>query len=547
MTSPARPVFDLLAESLDAHGVAHMFGLIGDANLYMVDAWVRRGNGTYTPCAHEGSAVLAALGYAQVSGAVGVATITHGPALTNIISALAEGAKGGIPAVVLVGDTAPEDLEHLQKIDQREIIKATGAGFIEMRSPATAAQDLAKAFRRAALERRPVVFNMRADLQWQLTEAQPVVLPAPVLRAAVLEDDIFDQALGMIASARRPVILAGRGAISDAARDAMLRLAARLEAPVATTLKARGLFHGAAFDLGVMGTLSRPVAVETIAKSDCIIAFGASLSRLTTDREALVKGKRVVQVLADPLENDRRTDHGLTLIADPVLMAERMIAVLDDAEIPPSGATGPDLAEALAAEAASYAADLPFATTAPGTVDHEPAMRQIGRALPADRVLVADLGRFVPGAWRQIGVSHPKHLVYSCNFGGIGCGMGEAIGAARAAGERRTVLVAGDGGFMLGGLTELTTIVRQKLNLTIILCNDGSYGAEHIQFTGKGMSPALSMTAPPDFTAMARAIGLPAMQVTSQEELAAALDWLPAQTGPCLLELRLDPMLVMMD
>ena len=304
---------------------------------------------------------------------------------------------------------------------------------------------------------------------------------------------------------------------------------------------------GADFDLGVMGTLARPVAIETIAASDCVIAFGASLSRLTTDREALIRGKRVVQVLADPLENDRRTDHGLLLIADPVRMADRMVAVLDEAEIPPSGAAGPDLAEALANEAASYAADLPFAATAPGTVDHEPTLRRLDQLLPKDRILVADLGRFVPGVWRQMGVSHPRHLVYSCNFGGIGCGTAEAIGAARAAGLRRTVLVAGDGGFMLGGLTELATIHREKLNLTIILCNDGSYGAEHIQFTNKGLSPALSMTAPPDFTALAMAIGLPAMRITSVDELTAALDWLPLQSGPCLLELRLDPDLVMMD
>src|SRR4051794_37055307 len=101
MSEPSeRPVHELLADSLDGHGVSHLFGLMGDANLFMVDAFVRSGKGRYVACAHEGSAVLAAIGFAQASGRTGVATITHGPALTNVITALVEGVKGCVPVVI---------------------------------------------------------------------------------------------------------------------------------------------------------------------------------------------------------------------------------------------------------------------------------------------------------------------------------------------------------------------------------------------------------------------------------------------------------------
>lgn len=540
-------VHQILARSLEAHGVEHLFGLIGDANLYLVNEWVLSRTGYYTPCAHEASAVLAALGYAQVSGRVGVATITHGPALTNVTTALAEGAKGGIPAVILGGDTPPHDREHLQKIDQREIVKATGAGFVEMRTPQTAASDLALAFRRAALERRPIVFNMRSDLQWAETEMDPIVLPLPAIRSAVVEDARFDEALGMIASARRPMILAGRGAIAAEAKDAIVMLAQRIQAPLATTLKASGLFHGAEFDLGILGTLARPVCLETVTRSDCVIAFGASLSRLTTDGGKLLAGKRVIQILADPLENDRRTDHDVLLIADPAEMARKIVEVLDMAEIPPSGNTDPELAQALRTEAQDYAAYVPFAASAAGTVDYRAALRRIETALPVDRVLVTDLGRFVVGAWQNLTVNDPRNLVFSANFASIGCGLGEAIGAARAAGSRTTVLIAGDGGFMMGGLTELATVRRERLDLAIVVCNDGSYGAEHIQFTAKGISPDLSMTSPPDFSAVARAMGIEALRVGNEAELDAALILLGQFKGPRLIELMLDPDKVPMD
>ena len=233
-----------LAQAIVGHGVTHLYGLVGDANLFMVDSYVDTGLGRYVACTHEANAVLAAIGFAQTTGRTGVATITHGPALTNVTTALAEAARGGIPLVVLCGDTPPGDVQHLQKIDQREVVAATGATFVEMRRPETATQDLARAFRIAAHRRCPVVFNMRVDLQWETVQDEEKVTPAPDFALAPASGQALEEAVGMLASARRPLILAGRGAIDPGARSALLELAARIEAPVSTTLKAQGLFHG---------------------------------------------------------------------------------------------------------------------------------------------------------------------------------------------------------------------------------------------------------------------------------------------------------------
>lgn len=534
-------VFELLAQSLDQHGVDQLFGLIGDANLYMVHAWASAGSGQYTGCAHEANAVLAALGYAQVSGRTGVATVTHGPGLTNAITALVEGVRGGIPMVLLCGDTPPDRRDHLQKIDQREMVKAAGAGFIEMRRPDTAAIDLARAFRRAALERRPIVFNMRVDLQWLEVDTSPVVLPIPSVRHCVVEGDDLDLALGIIASAKRPCILAGRGAIAADAREAILKMAERIEAPVATTLLASGLFHGEPFNLGVLGTLSRPVALDTIAKSDCVIAFGASLTIFTLGGGrvgGLLSGKRVVQILGDWSENERRTDHDVLLIADPALMANAIVEALDLAEIPPSQNANQELADALLQEATTWAEPLSIKPTAPGTIDCVPALRRIHQALPVDRTLVTDVGRFMLSAWRNFPVNHPRHFVGTFHFASVGLGLGQAIGAAP---ERLTVLVVGDGGFSMGAMTDLATVVREQLNVAIVLCNDGSFGAEYVQFTSKNLSPAMSLTNPPDCVAMATSAGLAACRVTNPDELDIALALLAEGTGPRLVELRLDP------
>src|SRR5690606_12249701 len=115
----------------------------GDANLYMVDSFTREYGGRYLGAANEAGAVLMALGYATVSGRVGLATVTHGPAVTNTLTALVEGVKSLTPMVLLCGDTAAHDRGNLQDIPQREVILSTGAGFEQMRSAATATDDLA--------------------------------------------------------------------------------------------------------------------------------------------------------------------------------------------------------------------------------------------------------------------------------------------------------------------------------------------------------------------------------------------------------------------
>src|SRR5690625_4512308 len=111
-------------------------------------------------------------GFARASGGLGVVTVTHGPALTNTVTALVDGVMGRVPMLVIAGDTPRHDGSNVQNIAQREFIVPTGAGFEEIRSAATGLSDLATAIRRAHQECRPIVLNVPADLWWQAIEYQ---------------------------------------------------------------------------------------------------------------------------------------------------------------------------------------------------------------------------------------------------------------------------------------------------------------------------------------------------------------------------------------
>jgi len=526
-------VYQSIARATREHGVETMFGLMGDANLFMVDSFVRDCGGRFVPAAHEGSSVLMALAYALVSGKVGVTTVTHGPALTNCATALTEAARGHIPMVVLAGDTPVDNPRHLQSIDQRELVKTTGAGFEQLRAPDTVGKDVARAFYRAQVERRPIVLNMPADFMWAETEHDMQVLDVFTAPGGVAEGETLDNAIGMIASARRPLILAGAGATG--ARDQLIKLADRLEAPLATTLKAKGLFNDHPYNIDIFGTLSTPAAYDLMAQADCIICFGTALHDFTTDRGKLMKDKRIVQVDIEPEAIGGGLHPDAALVADAGLTAETIVYWLNEAEIPPSGFTKELDVKALTHH--PVGAD----KSGEGCVNYERALDVLEEALPRDRVLVTDGGRFMTEAWCRISAPDPQSFVCTVNFGSIGLGLQEAIGVGVAAPGRPVVMFTGDGGFMMGGINEFNTAVRLGLDLIVIVANDSAYGAEHIQFTDRKMDPSLTEFHWPSFAQVARSLGGDGVEVRSMADLERGIAAMAARTGPFLIELHLDP------
>ena len=526
--------YEAIASCIKDHGIDTMFGLMGDANLFMVDDYVRKHKGTFVPVAYEGSAVLMALSYSKFSHSVGVATVTHGPGFTNCITALVEGVRGNVPMVLLCGDTPVLNPENLQNIDQRELVKATGAGFMPIRSPETIAQDIAKAFNRASIEKRPIVLNMPADFMWQEVEYVKTILTVfddPVL---VTEGKNFEDAIGIIASAKRPIVLAGGGAIG--ADQKLINLANRLEAPLATTLRAKAMFNDHPYNLDIFGTLSTPSTYETIDKSDCIIAFGASLHHFTTDHGALLKGKRVV-VINNKIEDiSKNYQPDSALIGDVGLTADNIVHWLNEAEIQPSGFTNELDSELLTKHPITKSKSSPK-----GTINFCEALEKLEDVLPKDRVLVTDGGRFMTEVWCRISAPNAESFISSTSFGSIGLGLQFAIGAGFSITDKPIVLFTGDGGFMMGGINEFNTAVRLNQDLITIVCNDSAYGAEHIQFIDRDMDPSLAQFEWPSFANVATSLGGHGIEVSSIQQLETALKMIRERTKPILIELKLDP------
>lgn len=530
-------VAEALAHGLDALGVEVLFGLAGDANLLMLHALLEKGDVEYVAAAHEAASVAMASGYAHVTGKVGVATVTHGPGLTNTVTALVEAVKSSMPVVLISGDTPTIAEQHLQNIPQRALIESTGAGFQAARTAETVVEDLAVAARRALVEGRPVVLNVPVEMQDEDVNYNPPVPYSPP-QPRLVDLDALDAALGVLVSARRPILLAGRGALG--AREALVELARRLGAPLATSLRAKDLFASEDTSLGIFGSLSSPATLEVIGRSDCIVAFGASLNFHTTVSGSLLDGKAVVHCEIDPRQIGRFQPVEVGVTGDVRTVAETMLTWLDEAEIVPS-----DFADEAASVLAAHAV-VPSELSTDTTIDIRTFVREFDAMLPPARQLVFDGGRFIIETARNLHVPEPTHFVWPLGFGSIGLGVSHAVGAAFGRRDVATVAIVGDGGFMMGGIADIHTAVTHGLGLIVLIFNDQSYGAEYIQLKNRGLDPRLSRNDWPEFSPLVRALGATAFVVRCPDDLGPLRELLDTRAAgdTVVVDVRLDPELV---
>lgn len=517
-----------IAQRIVDLGVKVVFGLIGHGNFEIVDELVSSHQVRFVAANREDAAVVAADAYARTTGSLGVATVTHGPGLTNTITALHESARAGSPLLLLVGDTDREVGSHEQDIDQAATVAPTGAAFVALRSPESALADLSSAVRMAHLEYRPVVFNMPVDIQKAHGPEYTPVSP-PLTEGRIAPDlESLDRALGVIASARRPLIVAGRGATDTTTRDDILTLSTLIGAPVSTTLLSRGLFQGQPLDAGILGTLSIDSTVEIAAAADCLIAFGASLNRYTTADGSLVANKSLVHV-------DRRPQaiakwHPVTagVIGDSGATASQMSAMLGGS--PARTWLDPKPSESPEPEV-HHGAD--------GIIDGRDLMVRLDKILPPNRQVVTDVGGFLRTALRYLPTTWPSKTIVPGSFGSIGLGVSAAIGVAVAEPTLPVVAVVGDGGFMMGGLGEFETAARNHLNIIVVVMNNGGYEIERRALRDANRPTSLADLAWPDLAPIAKAMGGIGMTVRGGKDLTSMAGAIASTRRPLLIDAQL--------
>lgn len=531
-------VAEALGRGVAQLGVRHCFGLVGSGNFHLANAMIASGV-RFVAARHETGALTMTDAYARSSQSLGVCTVHQGPGLTNAITGLTEAAKSRTPLLLLTAETTSPLSNFF--VDVGALAAGAGAVHRRLDSPESAVEDLRAAAAIAVGERRTVVVSMPLEIQaTELSPALQLAPPAPPVAKAATARDV-EALADMLRSAKRPLIIAGRGAVLSGAREPLEQLAERTGALLATSAVGYGLFAGDPWYLGISGGFASPVAAELIPESDLIVAFGASLNMWTTRRGNLVgREARVVQVDVDEsaLGAHRRLDLGL--VGDCAETARAVTSALGSHTS--NGWRRDDIAQRIRDGGWR---EQPFEdVSGGGHIDPRALSIALHGLLPANRTLAIDSGHFMGWAPMYLDVPDGGSFVFTQSFQSIGLGLATGIGAAIARPDRITVIALGDGGALMS-LPELETLGRLGCDAIVVVYNDAAYAAEVHHFAPEGASMETVRFPDTDFAALARSVGLEAATVRGLDDLEAVRDWLArGRPKPLLIDAKVVPTVV---
>lgn len=522
-------VAEVVGRALVRSGVDHVFGVVGSGNFRATNAMVDAG-ARFVAARHEGGAATMADAYARTAGRVAAVSLHQGCGLTNAMTGIAEAAKSRTPLVVLAAEaTAPTSNFH---VDQDALARAVGA--VPMRvGAATAAADAVAAVATALNDRRTVLLNLPldvADLEVGDVEIPPLPVPPDPSAPSVTD---LERLVVALRAAERPVFVAGRGARSVAARDALAALGERCGALLATSAVAKGLFRGEDWDLDVSGGFSSPVVAELVASADLVVGWGCALNMWTMRHGRLIAADAtVVQVDDTPeaLGVHRALDLGV--VGDVAVTATAALALLGgaaDSGMTAGAGGGNGTAEFRSADVRERLAagrrwrDVTFEDRSTGDrIDPRTLTIALDDLLPAERVVAVDSGNFMGYPSMFLGVPDERGFCFTQAFQSIGLGLASAIGAALAEPDRLPVAALGDGGALMGA-AELDTVRRLGLPMVVVVYNDDAYGAEVHHFAGEPLGPV--RFPPTDVAAVGAGYGFDAVTVRGPADLGAVAAW----------------------
>ena len=529
---------EALVETLVANGVTDVFGIVGSAYMDALDLFPAAGI-RFVPVAHEQGAAHMADGYARASGRHGVCIAQNGPGITNFVTAIAAAYWAHSPVVFITPETGSltMGLGGFQETEQLPIFSKITRYQGHVASPKRMAEIAARCFDRAMLEMGPAQLNIPRDHFYGDIEA---VIPAPLrIGRGPGDSTALDEAAALLAAARFPVILAGGGVILAGATAEAVRLAELLGAPVCTSY-----LHNDAFPAthplwcGPLGYQGSKAAMQLIAEADVVLALGTRLGPFGTlpqyGMEYWPTNAKIVQVDTDARMLGLVKPISVGIHGDAKAAAADLAARLGGRELAAS-ANRAERAARIASEKAGWEDELsgwtherdPFSLeVAKGSPHMHPRelLRALERAMPADAMVSTDIGNICSVSNSYLRFERPRSMFAAMSFGNCGYAFPVACGAKIACPDRPAIAYVGDGAFGIS-LNELLTCAREKIGVTVVVFNNGQWGAEkknHVDFYSRRFV-GVDLEGP-SWSAVARAFGCEGVMVSRLDDVAPALE-----------------------
>jgi sulfoacetaldehyde acetyltransferase len=529
---------EAFVETLVAHGVKDVFGIVGSAYMDALDLFPLAGI-RFISVAHEQGGGHMADGYARVSGRHGVCIAQNGPGITNFVTSTAAAYWAHSPVVVVTPETGSMTLGlgGFQETEQLPIFSKITRYQAHVNNRARMAELTSRAFDRALLEMGPAQVNIPRDFFYGDIECE---IPAPLaIERGAGGEQSLDAAADLLAGARYPVILAGGGIVmGDAQRDA-IALAELLQAPVAVSY-----LHNDAFPAqhplwcGPLGYQGSKAAMKLIAKADVVLALGTRLGPFGTlpqhGLDYWPAEAKIVQIDADAKVLGLVKPISVGLCADAGAAARALAARLRGRALASQGNLEARRRE-IAAEKSAWEAELAAWTHEKDAWSVEAAkesahmhprqmLRELERAMPANAMVSTDIGNICSVSNSYLRFDRPRSMFAAMSFGNCGYAFPTIVGAKVAAPERPAIAYVGDGAWGMS-FGELSTCVRESIPVTAVVFNNGQWGAEkknHVDFYANRFV-GVNLDRQPSWAEVAQAMGAKGQRVDRLSDVGPAL------------------------
>jgi len=519
-----------LVRSLECQGVDIMFGIPGGAILPAYDP-IRSSSIRHVLVRHEQGAGHAAEGYAWATGRVGVCIATSGPGATNLVTAISDAYMDSVPIVAITGQV-PTAMIGTDAFQESDITGITGpitkhnelVTEVE-RIPAA----IAEAFHIAATGRPgPVLVDLPKDiLQAQTTWSWPPALDLPGYKVPGAPDgELIEQAARLLREAKRPVLYAGGGVIKSDSYAALRELAELAQAPVTTTLMARGAFPDAhPLALGMPGMHGMYAAVTALQECDLIVALGSRFDdRVTGKLSAFAPKAKVIHADIDPAEIGKNRRPDVAIVGDLRTVLADFVRAMR-AEIDAHGS--PDTADWISTTASwktSY--PLRYSQQPDGPLKPQHVVERLSALTGGDAIVVAGVGQHQMHTSQHYSFTKPRSWINSGGAGTMGFAVPAAMGAQAGRPGELVVAIDGDGCFQMTA-QELATCAIERLPIKVLIFNNGFLGMVRQWqelFYDERYSEVHLGTAIPDYVKLAEAYGCAGLRCEHPGDVDAVLE-----------------------
>jgi sulfoacetaldehyde acetyltransferase len=528
---------EALVETLAAHGVRDVFGIVGSAFMDALDIFPAAGI-RFIPVAHEQGAAHMADGYARVSGRPGVCIAQNGPGVTNFVTGIAAAYWAHSPVVFITPETGSMTmgLGGFQETEQLPIFSRITRYQGHVNNPARVAEIAGRCFDRALLELGPAQLNIPRDFFYGDIETS---IPAPTrIGRGAGDAAALEAAAELLAAARFPVLIAGGGVILGEALAETVALAELLGAPVCNSYLHNDSFPAShRLWAGPLGYQGSKAAMKLLSQADVVLALGTRLGPFGTlpqhGLDYWPQAARVIQVDCDARMLGLVKPISVGIHADARAAGAALIDRLKSRARAADANRDERLAR-IAAEKRAWEEELqgwtherdPYSLeVARGSSYMHPrqTLRELERAMPENVMVSTDIGNICSVANSYLRFERPRSMLAAMSFGNCGYAFPVVCGAKFASPERPAIAYVGDGAWGIS-LNELLTCARERLGVTVVVFNNNQWGAEkknHVDFYSRRFQAVNLVN--PSWSAVARAFGCDGVTVERLADVGPAL------------------------